>query len=132
MRIVKFIFAGTLRVIAVLALAGPLVALGGVAIGPGTAQAQGVIRDIKVSGNRRVEADTVRSYLSISPGETYSAAKGDAAIKALFATGLFQDVSVDQQGSTLYVQVVENPVVNQVAFEGTRKSIRRRLLLKFK
>jgi outer membrane protein insertion porin family len=118
MQIVKFILAGALRLIAVLALAGPMVALGGVAIGPGTAQAQGVIRDIKVSGNRRVEAETVRSYLSISPGETYTAGKGDAAIKALFATGLFQDVTIDQQGSTLYVQVVENPVVNQVAFEG--------------
>ena len=80
MQIVKFILAGALRLIAVLALAGPMVALGGVAIGPGTAQAQGVIRDIKVSGNRRVEAETVRSYLSISPGETYTAGKGDAAI----------------------------------------------------
>lgn len=118
MQIVKFILAGALRLIAVLALAGPLVALGGVAVGPGIAQAQGVIRDIKVSGNRRVEAETVRSYLNISPGESYSASKGDASIKALFATGLFQDVSIDQQGSTLYVQVVENPVVNQVAFEG--------------
>lgn len=118
MQIVKFILAGALRLIAVLALAGPLVALGGVAIGPGIAQAQGVIRDIKVSGNRRVEAETVRSYLDIAPGQTYSAAKGDASIKALFATGLFQDVTIDQQGSTLYVNVVENPVVNQVAFEG--------------
>lgn len=118
MQIVKFILAGALRLIAVLALAGPLVTLGGVAIGPGIAQAQGVIRDIKVTGNRRVEAETVRSYLDLAPGQTYSASKGDASIKALFATGLFQDVTIDQQGSTLYVNVVENPVVNQVAFEG--------------
>ncbi len=118
MQIVKFISAGALRLIAMLALAGPLVALGGVAIGPGIAQAQGVVRDIQISGNRRVEAETVRSYLNISPGESYSPSKGDASIKALFATGLFQDVTIDQQGSTLYVQVVENPVVNQVAFEG--------------
>lgn len=118
MRIVQFIVAATVRLLAVVALAGSGLALGGATVWESQAYAQGVIRDIKVSGNRRVEQETVRSYLQISPGETYTAAKGDAAIKALFATGLFRDVTVEPQGSVLYVNVVENPVVNQVAFEG--------------
>lgn len=118
MRIVKFITASALRLLAVLALAGPLVALGGVPFGAVVAHAQSVVRSIEVTGNRRVEPETVRSYLQISPGETYTAAKGDASIKALFATGLFADVGIEQQGGTLYVNVIENPVINQVAFEG--------------
>lgn len=118
MQIGKFIVAGALRLFAVLALAAPMIALGGVAGFYGPAFAQGVVRDIQVTGNRRVEPETVRSYLQISPGETYTAAKGDASIKALFATGLFADVTIEPQGSVLLVNVVENPVINQVAFEG--------------
>ncbi len=80
--------------------------------------AQGVIRNIDVDGNRRVEADTIRSYLQFSTGDSYDPAKVDGSLKALFSTGLFADVSIDQQGSTVLVTVLENPVVNQVAFEG--------------
>ncbi len=81
------------------------------------ALAQGV-RDIRVVGNRRVEPETVRSYLKFSPGDAYSPAKVDGSIKALFATGLFSDVRIDREGATVVVTVVENPIVNQVAFEG--------------
>ena len=84
----------------------------------GAASAQGVVRSIEVEGNRRVEADTVRSYLQFNVGDAYDPAKVDASLKALFATGLFADVSIDGAGSTVIVRVVENPVVNQVAFEG--------------
>ena len=118
MQIVKVILAGVLRLMLAIALAAPMIGLGDMAGLSSPAYAQGVIKDIQVTGNRRVEPETVRSYMQISPGEAYSAAKGDAAIKALFATGLFSDVTINQQGSTLVVNVVENPIVNQVAFEG--------------
>ncbi len=76
------------------------------------------IRDIRVEGNRRVEPETVRSYLQFSVGEAYDAGKADRSIQALFATGLFADISIDRQGDAVVVYVVENPVINQVAFEG--------------
>ncbi|MDX2306831.1 MAG: outer membrane protein assembly factor BamA [Hyphomicrobium sp.] len=82
------------------------------------AAAQVTVRDIQVEGNRRVEADTVRSYLQFSVGDSYDAGKADASLKALFGTGLFADVSIDLAGSTVLVTVVENPVINQVVFEG--------------
>jgi outer membrane protein insertion porin family len=81
-------------------------------------QAQGVIREIRVEGNRRVEPETVRSYLQFSVGEAYDAGKVDRSLQALFSTGLFADVSIDQDGQAVVVYVVENPVINQVAFEG--------------
>ncbi|MFO1171336.1 MAG: outer membrane protein assembly factor BamA [Hyphomicrobiaceae bacterium] len=83
-----------------------------------TSYAQSVVRDIKVVGNKRVEPETVRSYLQLSPGDEYDSYKVDQSLKALFATGLFADVQIDQDGSTLVVTVVENPVINRVAFEG--------------
>src|SRR6185312_5282357 len=82
-------------------------------------KAQGAtIRAINVDGNRRVEPETVRSYLQFSVGNAYDPAKVDGSIKALFATGLFSDVRIDRSGADVIVTVVENPVINQVAFEG--------------
>ncbi len=73
---------------------------------------------IVVQGNRRIDADTVRSYFKVAPGEHLDAAKIDAGLKALYATGLFQDVRVSQSGGKLIVTVVEAPVINKIAFEG--------------
>jgi len=82
-------------------------------------QAQsGVIRDIRVAGNRRVEPETVRSYLKFNIGDAYDASKVDQSIKSLFATGLFSDVRIDRTANGVLVTVNENPVINQVAFEG--------------
>ncbi len=76
---------------------------------------------IVVEGNRRVEAETVRSYFRLNPGERLDSYKIDQALKALYATGLFQDVRINQAGGRLIVTVVENPVINRVAFEGNKK-----------
>ena len=98
----------------------PVVAVGGMAAVSSVAEAQTVSR-IVVQGNQRVEAETIKSYLRIFPGQRYSAANADESFKALFATGLFSDVKLNVQGSTLVVSVVENPVINRVAFEGNKK-----------
>ncbi len=76
------------------------------------------IRNINVEGNKRVEPETVRSYLKFAVGDTYDPAKVDESIKALFATGLFSDVRIDRVAADVAVTVVENPVINQIAFEG--------------
>ena len=76
------------------------------------------ITDIRVEGTQRLEADTVTSYLSLNRGDVATPDKIDAAVKALYATGLFSDVSVTMQGSTLVAKVEENPVLNRVTFEG--------------
>jgi outer membrane protein insertion porin family len=76
---------------------------------------------IVVQGNRRVEADTIRSYFRAGAGGRMDAASIDEALKALYATGLFQDVRITPSGGRLMVTVVENPVINRVAFEGNKK-----------
>ena len=79
-----------------------------------------VIRDIKVTGNSRIEVETIKSHLSLAVGQRYEAAKADESIKALFATGLFRDVHIALEGATLAVSVAENPMINRVAFEGNK------------
>jgi outer membrane protein insertion porin family len=77
-----------------------------------------VIREIRVVGNKRIEPETVRSYLTFTAGQRYDSYKADESLRALFGTGLFQDVHINLQGSTVVVSVVENPIINRVAFEG--------------
>lgn len=85
---------------------------------PAAAAQASAIRSINVQGNRRVEPETVRSYLKFSVGDAYDPGQVDASIKTLFATGLFTDVRIERSGADVIVTVVENPVINQVAFEG--------------
>jgi outer membrane protein insertion porin family len=100
-------------------LLGAVLALSAAA--PARAETVLTASSIVVEGNRRVEADTVRSYFKVAPGEHLDAAKIDAALKALYGTGLFQDVRISQSGGKLIVTVVEAPVVNKIAFEGNHR-----------
>ena len=81
----------------------------------------GVITSVQITGNVRAEVETVRSYLQLKEGQPYDPAAADRSLKALFATGLFSDVTMDMQGSVLVVKLTENPIINRVAFEGNRK-----------
>lgn len=77
-----------------------------------------VIQEIQVTGNQRIEPDTVRSYIGVKPGTEFDQQKIDKSLKVLFSTGLFADVTIRQEGGVLIVNVVENPIINRVAFEG--------------
>lgn len=76
---------------------------------------------ITVEGNQRIEDETVRSYMTIRPGDSYDPEQVDRSLKQLFATGLFADVSIVHEDGALRVRVLENPVINRVAFEGNKK-----------
>lgn len=76
------------------------------------------IGDIEVVGNQRIEAETVRSYLLVRPGDQIDPLALDRSLKELFATGLFADVSIRVEGNRVIVDVVENPVINRIDFEG--------------
>jgi outer membrane protein insertion porin family len=86
-----------------------------------TTQAEAaVVNRILVEGNQRVDEETVRAYLTIQPGRQFTAEDVNESLIALFETGLFANVSIDQRGGALVVTVQENPIINQIAFEGNR------------
>jgi outer membrane protein insertion porin family len=82
------------------------------------AQAKDTIQTIKVEGNQRIEIATIRSYMGVQLGAPFDPGRLDRILKTLYATGLFQDVRLSREGNTLSVRVVENPLINSVAFEG--------------
>jgi outer membrane protein insertion porin family len=81
----------------------------------------GAIDDIRIEGIQRIEPETVRSYLLLQPGDAWDPERIDRSLKALFATGLFADVKLVREGNVLVVKVVENPIINRIAFEGNSK-----------
>ncbi|MGE5165285.1 MAG: outer membrane protein assembly factor BamA [Sphingobacteriales bacterium] len=105
-----------------LVLGGILVGAGsGTVLSVGVAIAQ-TVSSIVVEGARRVEPDTIRSYFRPGPGGRLGPEQEDEALKALVATGLFADVRISHSGNRIVVTVVENPVINRVAFEGNKKA----------
>src|SRR5438067_6499242 len=78
-------------------------------------------KDIRVEGIQRTEAGTVFSYLPLRVGETFEARKGSAAIKALYATGFFKDVRLEEENGVLVVLVEERPAIASVDFTGTKE-----------
>ena len=105
---------------ALLMFALPVAASLAAVLVPSAARAQ-TLNSIEVVGNRRVEIETIRSYFHPGPGGTLSGPAIDDGLKALIETGLFSDVRISRAGPRIIVTVVENPVINRVAFEGNKK-----------
>jgi len=105
-----------------LILGGILVGAGSVTVAFSDAAVAQTASSIVVEGSRRVEADTIRSYFKPGPGGRIGPEQEDEALKALVATGLFSDVRINHTGGRIVVMVVENPVINRVAFEGNKKA----------
>ena len=79
------------------------------------------VNRIQVSGNQRVDADTIRSFITIQPGQNFGSGDIDESVRQLFGTGLFADVRIRQSGNALVVEVIEASVVSNVTFTGNDK-----------
>ena len=78
------------------------------------------ISDIRVEGISRTEPGTVFSHLPFRAGDEYTAGKGTRAIHALYASGLFRDVTLTQDGDVLVVHIVERPAVATIETSGIK------------
>lgn len=107
-------------VAALIMIAMPVAATVGSVLTSSSAMAQSA-SSISVEGNQRVEVATIRSYFKPGPNGQLDQAAIDDGLKALIETGLFQDVKINRVGGRLVVSVIENPVINRVAFEGNKK-----------
>jgi outer membrane protein insertion porin family len=79
------------------------------------------VKDIRVEGIQRTEAGTVFSYLPVKVGDTIDDARATTAVRALYATGFFKDVRLEQDGDVLVVVVEERPAIAQIAIAGSKE-----------
>lgn len=89
--------------------------------GPAFAVNPFVVKDIRIEGIQRTEAGTVFTYLPVRVGETFDNDKSIAAIKALYATGFFKDIRLEEENGVLVVLVEERPAINTVDFTGAKE-----------
>ncbi|GAA4739783.1 outer membrane protein assembly factor BamA [Sphingomonas daechungensis] len=81
-----------------------------------------MIRSIAVRGSQRLEAETIRSYANLAPGQNYTAETLDTALKDLYATELFSDVVITgAETGNIVITVQENPVINRIILEGNKR-----------
>ncbi len=85
---------------------------------PSRAPQGDTIQAIKIVGNKRIEDGTILSYMLVQPGDPFNSERVDRSLRTLYATGLFSDVSMRREGNTLVATVRENPLVNNISFEG--------------
>jgi len=100
--------------------AAPTVAPANVPIA--VAPSRGVIRSLAVKGHERLEPETVRTYANLTPGQSYTAETLDSALKELYATELFSDVTITgAETGDIVINVQENPVINRIVLEGNKR-----------
>ena len=80
-----------------------------------------LVERIDVVGAQRVSKSTIESYMDLKIGDPITSRATDRALKSLFSTGLFADVRVENKGGTIEINVIENPVINEIVFEGNEK-----------
>lgn len=88
---------------------------------PMPAWAAQTIKSIEIDGAQRIEKLTIMSYTNLKVGGNVDNAGTDNALKSLFASGLFADVNIENQNGAIKINVVENPVINEIVFEGNDK-----------
>ena len=85
------------------------------------AQANTTVNSININGLQRVERETALSYAGIDTSKEVSSDELNAALKRLYDTGLFSDITIDTKGSSLIINVTENPIIGVRAFDGNNK-----------
>ena len=89
---------------------------------PAPEPGSGIVRALNVTGNQRLEPDTVRSYVKLRAGQPYTRESLDQALKDLYASELFADVTIaGADTGNIVLQVRENPVINRIVLEGNKR-----------
>ena len=79
-----------------------------------------LIKSIDVTGNNRIDKNTIINYAKLSAGSLYNQVEVDEALRDLYETELFSDVQINYDNSKIVITVQENFLINQVAFEGNK------------
>jgi outer membrane protein insertion porin family len=78
------------------------------------------VADIRIDGLSRIAQGTVFTYLPVERGDTLTTERGEEAIRALYRTGFFNDVTLSRQGDILVVTVKERPSISKIAIRGNK------------
>ena len=79
------------------------------------------INEIEITGNQRIDVDTIISYADVEINDEYNDEKGNQILKKLFKTELFSNIEIKYVNNKLIINIVENPTINLIKFKGNNK-----------
>lgn len=80
-----------------------------------------VVTDIRVEGLQKISPGTVFNYLPVKVGDSIDEEIARESVRALFKTGFFRDIQLEQDGTVLVVKVQERPSIASIEFVGNRE-----------
>ena len=80
-----------------------------------------IVNKVFIEGNQRIESSTILSYLNIKKNKEINKEDLNTVFKDLFATELFSDINFELKNNSLFIKVVENPIINRIALEGNKR-----------
>jgi outer membrane protein insertion porin family len=117
----RFGFQAAFASVSAIAMLGALATAAPASAQSAAAAQDGTIKSVAVIGTQRLEPDTVRSYIRLRPGQPWTQVGADQALKDLYATELFADVSIRNAGGDVTIEIRENPVINRIILEGNKR-----------
>ena len=81
-----------------------------------------VVKQIEISGNKRVSDETVKIYGEIQAGKDYSEQDLNKILNNLYSTNFFKDVKISLNNGSLKVGLIEYPVINSLVLLGEKSN----------
>ena len=79
-----------------------------------------VIKEIKIVGNERITSDTIKIFTTVKTNDDIDENKVNFILKELYETGFFKNVNVEFKNNILEINVVENPIIQEIRYEGIK------------
>ena len=85
-----------------------------------TSSSSEIVKEIKISGNDRISDDTIKMFSQVSIDQNLNSTDINSILKKLFNTNFFKDVSVSLNNEILKIIVVENPIIQNINYDGIK------------
>jgi len=79
-----------------------------------------IVKDIKINGNNRISSETIKMFSSISINDDLKPKDINKILKKIYETNFFDNVSINFTNNILEISVKENPIIQNVAYEGIK------------
>ena len=79
-----------------------------------------IVNKIKIEGNVRISSETINIFSQVSVGDDLGLIEIDSILKKIYSTGFFEDVKINFQDNLLTIKVVENPIIQNITYDGIK------------
>ena len=89
-----------------------------------------IIKSIEIIGNERVSSETIKLFSKVNINETLDSNDLNDILKNLYDTNFFKDITLELISNTLKIEVVENPIIENITFNGIKSDTLRQEITK--